>query len=287
MNTGLPRFINKFLLVTTLLFMGVSQPAWSNNFMSWNADSAVLQNPAATCGSLRNSAFDTIEKHEGAASMRLRVTDSQSSIGCRDVSVQNRYGHPLNDGSSIYYRWWMKIDSNFNWGTNHKTMKASRIKQDNDVPPPYLTGFLHKNGIRPVGECLDCTPASMFPGDEGPVLSYSLDPAVNPAVTNWQEYIVRYKWQTGSSENAEAHIYVNGVLKRSMSGFRIYSGTGKNDAVEGFANSFMANPYTQVCPNGQSCGAGGVIWVDDFSVDDSWNSNVGPQPMPPMLLPVQ
>lgn len=260
--------------------------------MSWNADSPTFQNPAGTCGSTPRATFDTSVKHQGAASMKVTITDSQGDAGCKDFTPVNDFGAPLTNGQVRYYRWWMKIGSGFKWGNFEYKMKAMRIKQTAQVNPLWATGYIAKTGIQPWGQC-DATGCDDAAGDyPQPTLGYDFtdESTTGNDVTHWHEYIVYIKFQTGCNRDAVMKLYVDGVLKSTVTGWRLWNCTtpsSMGDATQAFANGFGTILYSQLCPNGSVCGDGGTIWVDDFSVDDSWNSDVSPQPLPPTQLAAQ
>ena len=97
--------------------------------------------------------------------------------------------------------------------------------------------------------------------------SYDFNPATNADVKNWQEYIFHLRGgsSAGSFDWLSA-LYVNGVLVDSRNDWRMHDGTFLN-AVDGFGNGFMVNSHSQTDTDS------GYIWVDDFSVDDTFNSN--------------
>jgi len=252
--------------------------------MSWDAESSTVNLAELGTGTcqFKDAMLVTDEKHEGSSSMRVSVNEGQGDDGCVNVFPQRNYGHALNTGATIHYRWWMKIQSSFNWGTEHQKTKAGRIKQATEVNPIYFSSNLHKTGISL--QCAGCEPG--FSGGEKTILRYDFNPSTNPAVTNWQEYIVQFRWQTGSNFDAEARLYVNGKLVASFLNWRVYSGSGMANGVEGFSDGMMLQSYSQLCS--ASCpGVGGFVWLDDFSVDDSWNSNAVARPLPPTMLPAK
>ena len=260
-------------------------PAGAATFWSWSADSATTS--LGTCKFV-DAAIDSTQKNEGTGSMRITVNSTQGHSGCSGV-----FGDFFNawSGTWRYYRWWMKIDSNFNWGTDSKKLKASRVFTGTQ-PVPW-TGYVTGNTIY-IGECPHCEPGPNDPSNAR--VSIDLDPVggcsgTNSSVpydcTQWTEYIVGMKLQ--SCENCfdgEFHVWANGgQVGSGVTGMNFFN--GQSNVQEAWL-SFMALPYSQVCPNPpDGCTAGGTIWVDDFSVDDTWNSKVGARPLPPKLLPAK
>jgi hypothetical protein len=220
--------------------------------------------------------------------MRITVTSAQGHNGCSGV-----FGDSFNawSGTWRYYRWWMKIDGKFDWGTVSKKVKASRVFTGTQ-PVPW-TGYVTNSAIY-IGECPHCEPGPNDPSSAS--VSIDLDPVGGCSGTNsgvpydctqWTEYIVGMKLQSCQNcFNGEFHVWVNGgKVGSSVTGMSFF--TGQSNVQEAWLN-FMVVPFSQVCPNPPgSCTAGGTIWVDDFSVDDTWNSRVGVRPMPPTLLPAK
>jgi hypothetical protein len=270
-NTASSRLIMRFIVVATVLLASVSQSAWATNFFTWHADSTSTS--AGNC-SLQGATLDTTEKHQGSASMKLIFTDSQNQIGC-PIDYQGTF--PCCDGKWRYYRWWMKFDPSFTWGTTgDRKSKANRTLPTN----AGFTGYIRRGSIY-LDECSACSPAT-------PGVAVDLEPADGGCVnsgascTEWTEYIVGIKKQTSSSaSDAEFHLWINGIKHASQTGIKIGNGTAWSGSTW---EAWMQWPLPQLNSGGTG---GGRIWVDDISVDDTWNSTVGPQPNPPTLLPVQ
>jgi len=202
--------------------------------------------------------------------------NDQTQMGIDPGDAPARAG---DDGESYYYRWWMKIDSAFSWGAVTQKTKASRIKRQGDIPPTILTMFLRKDAIY-VGECDECNPLGSG-GDPSPALiSYDFDPATNAAVASWQEYIALIKKQTANNTDGEFHFFVNALeIGTGVTGQRYFTSPAQN-WVEGWGAS-MVRPLPQL----NDASGGGTIWVDDVSLDTTFNSvyPVSP-PSPPSDL---
>jgi len=246
-------FTKRGILIVSLLVLFPSG-AWSANFFSWDADSSLTSK--GECRSLSGS-FDTKEKFNGSASLRLLIPgNKQGHVGCEPGNISLGSGV---DGAWLYYRWWMKIDSSFSWEGTHRKMKSNRVKRQGDVSPPIYTLYLAKNYVR-ADECHRC--------NLRPQVFYNFNPATNPAVTDWQEYIIGIKKQTGNGGNdGEFHFWVNGQeIGNGVRGIHYFN--GENNWVEAWGAN-MVRPYPQL--NGTS-NDGGLIWVDDLSLDNTWNS---------------
>jgi hypothetical protein len=255
--------------------------------MSWDADSTVITLRNSGTGSCRMASATIVsdEKIQGSGSMRVTWDDREGDIGCRDVVPQTEYGHSLRNGTDLYYRWWMKIDRNFNWGdqTGRQKGKQARMKTKTDGVE-YFTGYMAKDGVRFSCPQADCQPG--FSGGQSELIDYDFNPDTNGGVTEWQEYIIHFKWQTGASQNAEFRFYVNGVEQGSITGWKF--GADLGNAVQSYSNGWAISGQDQLCqPTGTCPGFGGFIWVDDISVDDVWNSTFTVRPKAPILSAVQ
>jgi len=263
MNRNLKhRLICTYLLSIFTVSSAVA-PAWAANLFSWNADQLSTTSLGKIIGIGGATSIDTTEKNEGTGSMKLSVPgDQQYSMG---IEPGNSDIGPGADGGSLYYRWWMKIDSNFSWGNATAKLKSNRIKRQGDVLPGIMTMYLRRDSVY-AGECAQCEPGGDDPSNAK--IGYNFKPATNPAVSNWQEYIIHIKKQTDSSSfDGEFHFYVNGVeVGSGVKGMNFYTGTV--NWVEAWG-AYMVRPYPQL--NDPS--AGGTIWVDDFSLDTTFNSN--------------
>jgi hypothetical protein len=283
MQNGRGHMLKRIHLSISILLIVVPCSAWASNYFSWNADSWVTSRGA--CDTQRGT-LDTSEKHSGASSLRQTADDFQGQEGCQQLDNTTIPGITWNDGGTTYYRWWMKISPSFNWGSYFRHFKANRTFGGG---AGYTLG-LDSNKVA-LDECAECLP--LGDGDNRLTVSYDFNPGTNPKVSNWQEYIVAVKRQTGNNQNATLSLYVNGTLVGTdRTAMRL-----RNCAVQSNCNvvqdstwgMFGQSFFDQLCANpGGTCpGVGGNIWVDDLSMDDRWNSTVGSQPLPPTLLPVQ
>jgi hypothetical protein len=287
-NTDSTRVVYRFLLVTTFLFAPASPSAWATNYIAWNADSGTFQNNNGNgdCNVLRSgSSFDQTTKHEGSASLKAVGSGGpDNGTGCNEVSGNlPGFTHSITDGSWVYQRWWMKIGSDVVWSNQNK-YKASRTLP---VASGSFTGYVYAGGFGPFGECQDCTHNGSGTDGDQVQISFDLSPSngcnnnvggQTVSCTDWNEYIIGMHFQTGSSQNASACLWVNGKQVGCTTNWRLTSSSSKTITF-GWGGLYSAVMYRQ--------NASGTIWVDDFSADDTWNSKVGPQPLPPTLLPVQ
>ncbi|MGB4834068.1 MAG: hypothetical protein WBP40_03510 [Candidatus Moraniibacteriota bacterium] len=191
-------------------------------------------------------------------------------------------------GSQIYYRWWMRIDPGFDWGDGAtwggpavaRTKSGRQNEPGTDPASQWYTGTVRASGFY-LAECMASSGHSgaclnnngTTGSDQGPMgVSYDMTAHDDG---QWHEYIVRIKYNTSASCttpgtcDAEIEVYVDGTSVGSYTGFRLTNRDGQ--AYEHWG-SWMTNPYFQ---GGSSYSAGGTIYLDDFSTDDTWNSTAG------------
>jgi hypothetical protein len=180
----------------------------------------------------------------------------------------------------------MKIDQGFRWGPADQKMKSNRVMLTTSLPPVPYTMYLTKSSVY-VGECPRCqkqgNPSRDDPSEA--YVGYDFNPGTNPNVTQWQEYVIGIKRQTCEScFDGEFHLWINGVqVGKGVMSMRFCDSSNCAGWAEAWGSN-MVTPYPQL--NGTSAD-GGIIWLDDFSLDDIWNSRVGTPPSPPTGLRVQ
>jgi hypothetical protein len=210
--------------------------------------------------------------------MRLQVRgDQQSSIGCEPGNIVHSSGA---NGEWLYYRWWMKIDSAFSWGSSTAKMKSNRVKQLGDVVPGAYTMYLDKSSVY-VGECAECRRGTSVRSDPSDAyVSYDFKPSTNPAVAKWQEYIVGLKRQSCvTCSDGEFHLWVNGKeIGSGVKGMQFC-----RDLCERWVEAWGANmvrPFPQL----NDSSAGGIMWIDDVELSTQWNSVLAARPGAPTLV---
>ena len=277
------QFVKYSTFFITLVILIYPSGASAVNYFNWNADST--KTSVGTCiNGIFSGAIDTTEKHSGTGSMRIDVENSDGFAGCESGGELIGTGAG-NDGTWIYYRWWMKISPSFVWGTGQTKMKWNRVKQSNDNTPLIYTAYFTIGGIG-LGECDRCLRPGHAQGDaSNPAVAYDFNPTTNSAVTNWQEYIIGVKKQTCTTcQDSQLHLWVNGQeVGTPMTDTRICDASNCSNWYEAWG-SMGARPYPQL----QSpTPAGGTIWLDDFSFDSTWNSifSGSAPPQLPLMTP--
>jgi len=234
------------------------------NYWNWDCESTNLPEIKYLNS---NTTLVTDRPHSGDRCMQIRVagTGGNQSAGANVSDIDNI---EITTGKWYYYRWWMKLDQNFSWGAGSAKTKASRMKHMDEVVKPRLwTGYVSDDGV-----CLaeaDDLPESWT--TNGVKVQYDMK---RIAGTGWHEYIVAMKMQNGYSDSTgEFHFYVDGKLigMRKNIFFTSYRGVC-SEAWRGW----MVCPYFQL--NGTE-NDGGLMWLDDYSMDDQWNSLSFPQPI--------
>lgn len=264
----------------------------ATNYFSWGAEGLSGANApqwgtngAATGNaSLRSqTVIDCTVRHSGVCSMRVQPTGSgtNESTGIDLNGIPPNYSFNLVGSGSLYYRWWMRMDTGFSWGDGSvwgspdaSRAKAGRIIKTGTVDQ-YYTGTIGARGIGiseceatagHAGACLTNTGA--IGSDTGPIYV----PHSFAADSQWHEYIVRVKSNTSTSCttpgtcNAELELFVDGASVGSYNNWRL---TNADSQFFEWWGSWMTNPYWQM---GSSIAAGGIVYLDDYSTDDTFNS---------------
>ena len=259
-----------FLLIVFALG-GAATPTWAEELFSWDAD----QLSSTSIGRIFDvgmfTSIDSAEKHQGSGSMRLEVPGNiQGSMGIEPGNRTLPGG--CCDGSSLYYRWWMRFSPSFSWGNANAKMKSNRVKQLGDIRPAIYTIYLHKVAVY-VGECAGCGPGGDDPSNAR--VNYNFNPSSNSKITGWHEYIVHIKKQSAVDKfDGEFHFYVDGLeIGSGVSGMRYVNHS--STWVEGWG-TLMVRPYPQL----NDASAGGTIWIDDVSLATTFNSSFAPGTMP-------
>lgn len=277
------------LIGSLLVLTGANQSALATNYFSWGAETMTptwgANGSATGSASLRSSTtlIDSTVAHSGSKSMRVSVNmvGTNESVGIDLNGTPPAY--PFNlVGSQLYYRWWMKIQPGFSWGdAGDGWVKIGRVMTPS-LAGAYYTGFMagsrfiiqecnYRDGGNYVGDCHTTagTPSLLTAIS----IPYNL---AGKADGQWHEYISRIKVNTSASCtpgvncDAQWEMYVDGASVGSYKNFKL---TSQNSQMIDWWGSWGTNPYFQ---GKASSSAGGTIYFDDFSTDDTWNSLVSP-----------
>ncbi|MEQ1654321.1 MAG: hypothetical protein ABL983_01140 [Nitrospira sp.] len=259
--------LGTFLLLLTWILLPV-QPTSAANLFRWDADQLSTTSLGPIITVQGGTSIDTNVKHGGLGSMRLVFPgNTQGQVG-----IEPGPGIVLTPGQRYFHRWWMKFDSNFHWrtGGGFSTFKMNRIKRQGDILPGILTQHLEP-GFISVSECEQCDPAGTG-GDNATGINYNFDPQSNRALLNWNEYIVEFKLNSASDvRDGEYALWVNGVQIGRASGISFCCSSGSFQPIEAWGMT-MVRPFAQIQGLASD---GGIIWVDDFSNDTTFNSTIG------------
>jgi hypothetical protein len=246
-----------FKRISALIFLIVLNIC-AKNYWSWDCESAV--NPGINRLVSNNTSIVSSQKHLGNSCMQINVSAIGGNVPA-GADVKSIDLGPINNGQWFYYRWWMKLDSNFRWGNGTAYTKAGRMKLTAELMSPRVwTGYVAHDGV-----FLDESDA--IPPNWDPNAVYIKYDFQAVAGKGWHEYIVASKMQSSdSAKDGELHLYVDGKLIGSKINFHYLKYSGDcSDAWRGW----MVYPYFQL--NGTSSD-GGLMWLDDYSMDDQWNS---------------
>lgn len=278
----------QFLFVATLFFLSAGS-AQATQYFNWEFESntpswgALGTNTFAATYHGNTTRQCTIA-HTGSCSMKIPVEGTASgdslneSEGADLVQSPSGYGYPIINSQSLYYRWWMRIDTGFSWGTGaQRKTKASRafsFETDSGAQYPsggrFYTGYVQEDGFV-ISECgPDCAAADGDTADGSKIhISYNV---AGKADGQWHEYIMRIKPNTSASCtptvncNAEFQAYVDGVSVGSYNNFSLWTHAG-GELVDVWGG-WMVSPYFQL----GDPSTGGIIYVDDVSTDNVYNS---------------
>lgn len=271
--------------VVALVWLVLANPAQAANYWNFGFDCLTANSGGCVTSNgiidqvSANATLDTVTKHSGTGSMKISVTNTQGDSGIKPL-----FSYELDRTLPVYYRWWMKMDPAYRWGTGNRLMKLNRVKQFNDQLGFSMTNHWQYNEIG-LSECDTCTPQGSG-GDNVMNVFYDFNPATNAAVSSWHEYIVEFHFSTGGgsapgdldASNAVMKLYIDGALIstatesvslccRSAS----IAGSTENAAREAWGGMGV-NMFPQLNCNVGDTVCGGTIWIDDVSTDTTWNS---------------
>lgn len=235
------------------------------NYFVWGAENDI--------GALfPGTTIDCTVAHTGSCAMRLDVRGDDG--GNQQMGVdgdQTFYPFSFVGAPAIYYRWWMRIEPGFSWGSGTAKTKSSRTIAGSAAQG--YTGYLMSFGFL-LGEC-EAGGCRLANGDantdENLVIPFDFR-AQDDGV--WHEYIVKVRPNTradctpGVNCDAEFQAWVDGAFVGEYNGFKLHDDASHSmtEAWQGW----MVTPYFQL--NGTPAD-GGVIYVDDFSTDTAFNSS--------------
>lgn len=215
-----------------------------------------------------------------------------SQTGPDDLAVG--YSWPPLNGRSLYYRFWAKFMTGFSWGdgTGAQKVKIARTGINNPAAPGgglIYTMYMNDGGFDlSEGYWAGTDSAIMVGGDHfaevsvpGGMIAY--------ADSTWHEYVIRVKPNTtATSYNGEFQVWIDGVSVGSYNSYLLVSNLPNDGGTPNWVSLYgtenfrenwscaMLAPYWQI--SGSSSIGGGTVYVDDFSVDDTFNSTFSSSP---------
>lgn len=248
----------KKLLILAFLLLAPLSKVYATNLFTWTANSATTSN--GTCN-FSGAAIDATGGHDGSGAMKVTVPDGgDGQSGCNDLGSGSFGAGTWFSGKTFYFRWWMKIDSGFSFG-NRGHNKITRLTQGGS---DLLTFYLDTGNIN-----VESINGSGCGGGVCGSVPYNFNGA---AAKNYQEYIIALTLQTTSGGTGKVELFVNGASVGSFT-HNLYTSASGDFSHATWGNAMCQAFYHQLCNGGSSCGSGGIIWFDDYSVDDVWNSN--------------
>jgi hypothetical protein len=270
--------MKKFLLCC---FAAILLPslAMATNYFNWDCETTNTSLGAIQSIGNGTSIVSGVY-HNGTHSMRIIVPGDDGGNNQAGVEPGNfSYGYNVINSQAIYYRWWMRINTGFSWGNSTAKTKANRVLDGSSVP--RYTGYVSKSGIT-IGECTDSAGCLAQGGasnssDEVIRVDYNFSSMADNA---WHEYVVMVKPNTTTSTlNAQLQLWVDGTSQGTYNNFLL---TNSNYAMTEAWGAWMVRPYFQL--NGGSSD-GGTIYLDDFSIDNVWNSTYSGADTTPPIVP--
>jgi len=258
------------------------------NFFNWGVETTKV-NYGSTPGQYdvqykSNSHQDCTVAHSGSCSMRLDIIGDDSgnqSAGVDTIQWNPPYPFTMVGGAAVYYRWWMRIEPGFSWGSATAKTKSSRcFAGPEGTGLPGYTGYVTADGVL-LGECgddpsqcADNTGASNA-SDSGIGISYDFRSANDGG---WHEYIVKVKPNSsaacvaGVDCDGQLQLWVDGTSVGEYNDFKISNAQTSEPMVEAWGG-WMVSPYFQL---NATTSDGGTLYLDDFSTDDTYHSLITP-----------
>lgn len=266
-----------------------------SNYLAWDCTTANYTTTSGTTnlGYASGSIVTSNPPPHSTKSISFTATSGSDSPAGPDAAdsdrITNQYAWAPLNGRSLYYRFWLRIGSTFNWGTGDKQKaKIARTAINNGSAPGgglIYTMYINSDGFDlSEGYWAGTDSPIMTSGDHFAAVSVSGGMATY-ADNTWHEWIIRVKPNTtATSYNGEFQVYLDGTNVGSYNAFRLLSNAPNDDSgatnwvtlygsalYQDIWSAAMIFPYFQMT----GVGAGGPMQVSDFSVDDVFNSNFG------------
>lgn len=284
------------------LLLACAGGAHATTYLAWgvectapctNTATGILAPPIAPADNftLRSSANTTVStsvKHSGNSSLKtvaIGIDGGNQPEGTEPIyqGLFGIYFPGTFSGSVRYYRWWMRMEPGWSWGNSGAGDPVLKIIREGTPDGQFFTVLMSPSGFQfddcdfdagtsHAGECF--TNSGLHGANTASQINVSY---THPTDGVWREYILKIKQPSsfgctpGAGCNSEFVLYINGTQVSSNTGWKIVPDAGVADAA-GFHFAGTTEPYFQIR---STVAAGGTIYWDDFSVDDTWNSLSG------------
>lgn len=258
--------------------------AGNTNYTSWNAEGIDADGTGPIVGGTNtacadavsisdlkgNAILSTTDPHQGTYSLRVTFDQGQNDNGCKALTPASTSVGSNFDGSTLYHRWWMKIDSAMDWGTSgNRVAKMGRLVGPS--APTHATALMFRDKFRFATEDEDSSGGISVDLDPDGGCTTSALLTGMTACTEWREYIIKWTRETcGACTDGEWHLYVDGELAGSETGrgFERLAITTSRD-IKITWGGFATNFFDQL---NSSPATGGYVYTDEISTDSTWNS---------------
>ncbi|MGB4833569.1 MAG: hypothetical protein WBP40_00900 [Candidatus Moraniibacteriota bacterium] len=286
----------QFLFVAVVFFLSAGS-AQATNYMTWGAECSPPGTPCrATSGYFNDQSAEwlnnfimyptpktsitTAVKHSGSSSMKLMPDGNGTN---EHLGTENVFFHEYEIGaypgtflgSTLYRRWWMRIEPGFNWGPSVDAGGIKWIRTASDQNHGFYTFYIHDYGVS-MAEC-DNTGYDALCYDNENILHGARAWNIffdwpSRYDGQWHEFIIKMKINSSTSCvppacDSENKVYIDGQLVGQHDGFRFVPNDSNAIQYEIFG---PGSPYFQLGRSG--AGFGGTWYLDDMSIDDVWNS---------------
>lgn len=288
-------------IAAALMAFGLS--AHATNYFSWGAEcTAPCTNnatgtlappiPGSDNFSVNNGApgttISTAIKHSGASSMRIVAVgnDGGNQPEGAEPLYQGLYGTYFPgtfSGSTRYYRWWMRMEPGWSWGNSGIGDPVIKVIREGTPTGQWFTVLMSPSGFQ-FDDCDDdgvggshagvCwTNTGLHGANTASQINVNYS---HPTDGVWREYVLKIKQPTsfsctpGAGCDSAFTLYINGTQVSTNDGWKIVPDSGTVNAA-GMHFAATTQFYLQIR---SSVAAGGTIYLDDFSLDNVFNSTL-------------
>jgi hypothetical protein len=246
--------------------------------LPWNddCDDLTIETDTANFEQKSGCSVSTANPKQGTAAIRISFTGVQGDHGMSEVTGSS---FELAYGFRFFTRSWVRVSPGMTW-FNNNTCKCGRWTfngQASAEDAQLLTLFYGKNLLLQLSEHSFntgfTTDQGIGSGGDGPNLTgWNIDPATNPAVTDWHEYITEFQIHSGpNATDGYTKCYVDGNLIDTVTGIGWWGGTTHNNRFATYGAK-VAEGVHFLWTHPQTISSGGWIEIDDVGMSTVWNS---------------